>query len=125
MATGTPVIARRAGALTETIEHGVTGFLVDDVSEASLALERVTDLDRRKIRKATLERFSPARMTDDYEAVYRELIAEHRARGVGVAIGPGRRDRRIAEAERVQRVERAGRPADTAEVPVETAARGS
>ena len=41
MATGTPVIARRAGALTETIEHGVTGFLVDDVDEAVLAVERV------------------------------------------------------------------------------------
>ena len=41
MATGTPVIARRAGAFTETIEHGVTGFLVDDVTEAVLAVERV------------------------------------------------------------------------------------
>ena len=81
MATGTPVIARRAGALTETIEHGVTGFLVDDVAEASLAVERVRDLDRRAIRERTLERFSPARMVDEYEAVYRALIAERRAAG--------------------------------------------
>jgi glycosyltransferase involved in cell wall biosynthesis len=78
MATGTPVIARRAGALTETIDHGVTGFLVDDVSEASLALERVPELDRKAIRAKTLKRFSPARMTDDYELVYRELIEAHR-----------------------------------------------
>ena len=42
MATGTPVIARRAGALTETIEHGVTGFLVDDVDEAALAVEQAS-----------------------------------------------------------------------------------
>ena len=78
MATGTPVIARRAGALTETIDHGVTGFLVDDVSEASMALERVDTLDRARIRKTTLERFSPGRMTDEYERVYRELIDEAR-----------------------------------------------
>jgi glycosyltransferase involved in cell wall biosynthesis len=81
MATGTPVIARRAGALTETIEHGVTGFLVDDVGEAALAVELVRDLDRRAIREQTLARFSPGRMADEYEAVYRRLVAERRAAG--------------------------------------------
>jgi glycosyltransferase involved in cell wall biosynthesis len=76
MATGTPVIARRAGALTETIEHGVTGFLVDDVGEAVLAVEMVRELDRRRIRELTLERFSPGRMVDEYERVYRRVLAE-------------------------------------------------
>jgi glycosyltransferase involved in cell wall biosynthesis len=75
MATGTPVIARRAGAFTETIEHGVTGFLVDDVSEAAMAVEKVRELDRRAIRERTLERFSPARMVDEYEAAYRRVLA--------------------------------------------------
>jgi glycosyltransferase involved in cell wall biosynthesis len=73
MATGTPVIARRAGALTETIEHGVDGFLVDDLNEAELAVEMVRDLDRRAIRSRALERFSPSRMTDEYEEVYARL----------------------------------------------------
>jgi glycosyltransferase involved in cell wall biosynthesis len=76
MATGTPVIARRAGALTETIEHGVTGFLVDDVGEAALAVEKVRELDRRKIRELTLERFSPVRMVDEYLQAYRTVLAE-------------------------------------------------
>jgi glycosyltransferase involved in cell wall biosynthesis len=80
LATGTPVIARRAGALTETIEHGVTGYLVDDVHEAALALERVDELDRKKIREIALERFSPQRMTDDYERVYRHLIHDRPVR---------------------------------------------
>ncbi len=75
MATGTPVIARRAGAFTETIEHGVTGFLVDDVTEAAMAVEKVRDLDRRLIRERTIERFSPGRMVDDYEAAYRRVLA--------------------------------------------------
>ena len=76
MATGTPVIARRAGGLTETIEHGVTGFLVDDVAEAALAVEKVRELDRRKIRELTLERFSPVRMVDEYVRAYRSVLAE-------------------------------------------------
>jgi glycosyltransferase involved in cell wall biosynthesis len=74
MATGTPVIARRAGALTETVEHGVDGYLVDDVDEAALAVEFSRNLDRAEIRRRALERFSPARMVDDYEVVYRRLI---------------------------------------------------
>jgi glycosyltransferase involved in cell wall biosynthesis len=73
LATGTPVIARRAGALTETIEHGVDGFLVDDLIEAELAVGRVADLDRSAIRHRALERFSPARMADEYEVVYERL----------------------------------------------------
>jgi glycosyltransferase involved in cell wall biosynthesis len=76
MAAGTPVIARRAGALTETVEHGVDGFLVDDLSEAELAVRRVADLSRDVIRKRAVERFSPGRMTEEYEAVYARLIAE-------------------------------------------------
>jgi glycosyltransferase involved in cell wall biosynthesis len=75
MATGTPVIARRAGALTETVEHGATGFLVDDLEEAALAVQMVADLDRHRIRQRALERFSAGRMVDEYEAVYAQLVA--------------------------------------------------
>lgn len=81
MAAGTPVIARRAGGLTETVEHGVTGFLVDDVGEATLAVEKVRELDRRRIRELTLERFSPARMVDEYERAYRAVLAERAPAG--------------------------------------------
>ncbi len=76
MATGTPVIARRAGALTETVEHGVTGFLVDDIAEAELALAQVRGLDRGRVRERALQRFSPQRMAGEYEHVYRQLVAE-------------------------------------------------
>ena len=74
MATGTPVIARRAGALTETIEHGVDGFLVDDLTEAELAVSKIEELDRTRIRDRALERFSPERMASEYERVYARLL---------------------------------------------------
>ncbi len=80
LATGTPVIARRAGGLTETIQHGVDGFLVDDLTEAQLAVERVKSLDRAAIRARALERFSPDRMTDEYEEVYRALLRNRNGR---------------------------------------------
>src|SRR6202008_2434823 len=51
MATGTPVIARRAGALPEIIQHGRSGFLVDDVQEAVLAVDQARGLDRRLLRQ--------------------------------------------------------------------------
>jgi glycosyltransferase involved in cell wall biosynthesis len=76
LATGTPVIARRAGALPEIIEHGVDGFLVDDLTEAELAVELAGKLDRTRIRERALARFSPDRMIDEYIEVYRRLIAE-------------------------------------------------
>ena len=84
MATGTPVIARRSGALLEIIEHQRNGFLVDDLGEARLAVARAGSLDRRAVRERTLERFSANRMVDEYELVYRQLAGK----GVGSGISP-------------------------------------
>jgi glycosyltransferase involved in cell wall biosynthesis len=78
MATGTPVVARRAGALTETIDHGVSGFLVDDATEARLAIGFARQLDRAQVRARAIERFSPARMTDEYEEAYEHVLADRR-----------------------------------------------
>ncbi|HEY3523498.1 MAG TPA: glycosyltransferase family 4 protein [Candidatus Limnocylindrales bacterium] len=75
MATGTPIVARRAGALTETVEHGLSGFLIDDDAEATLAVSRARELDRATVRRYAVERFSPERMADEYEAVYRRVMA--------------------------------------------------
>jgi glycosyltransferase involved in cell wall biosynthesis len=74
MAAGTPVIARRAGALPEIVEHGRSGFLVDDLQEAQLAVERSSALDRRQVRQRALGRFSVERMVDDYERVYAAVV---------------------------------------------------
>jgi glycosyltransferase involved in cell wall biosynthesis len=74
MATGTPVIGRRAGGLTEIVDHGENGFLVDDVQEALLAVRRVAGLDRGRIASRTRESFSADRMVDEYEAVFERLV---------------------------------------------------
>lgn len=78
MATGTPVIARRAGALPEIIEHNRTGFVVDDLREAHLAVTRAATLDRAAVRQHALTKFSVDRMVDQYEAVYRQVMDQRR-----------------------------------------------
>jgi glycosyltransferase involved in cell wall biosynthesis len=87
MATGTPVIGRRAGALTETIDHGETGFLVDDEIEAELAVRFAKDLDRARVRRKVLRRFSPTRMADEYEEVYRALLGGSVPESAEVSVG--------------------------------------
>jgi glycosyltransferase involved in cell wall biosynthesis len=74
LATGTPVIARRAGALPEIIEHGTDGYLVDDLSEAEQAFRMLERLDRNLIRRRATERFSAGRMAAGYLEVYRSLL---------------------------------------------------
>jgi glycosyltransferase involved in cell wall biosynthesis len=74
LATGTPIIALRRGALPEIVEDGVDGFLVDDLEGAERAVVPATSLDRRRIRNRAIRRFSAARMVDDYLAVYRRVL---------------------------------------------------
>ena len=98
MATGTPVIARRAGALPEIIEHGRNGFLVDDLQEGLLAVERAGRLDRRAVRHVAVTRFSVDRMVDDYERVYRTLLSDRQGIPSGGDAIPVMTERRAARA---------------------------
>ncbi|QDV69694.1 D-inositol 3-phosphate glycosyltransferase [Rosistilla carotiformis] len=74
MACGTPVIASRRGSMPELIQHGVTGFLVDNLTEANQAIERIGEIDRRTVRNAVADRFSIDRMADAYLALYQRIL---------------------------------------------------
>ena len=75
LAAGTPVIAARSGALPEIVIDGKDGFVVDDVAAGAAAVDLVSGLDRARIRASALERFSAARMVDNYVAVYERLVS--------------------------------------------------
>ncbi len=75
MACGTPVIARRTGALPEVVRDGTDGFLRDDVAAMAAAVDSVDGLDRAAIRVSVASRFSVERMADGYEAIYRNVLA--------------------------------------------------
>ena len=74
LACGTPIVAKRVGALPEIIRDGVDGFFGDDADQLAFLVERVADLDRAAIRASVLDRFSAGRMTDGYEAIYRAAL---------------------------------------------------
>ena len=82
MSCGTPVIAWPHGAVPEVVEDGRTGFVVDSIEAAVAALERAPRLDRLAVRERFEERFSAARMAQDYLSVYRALA---RKRAVAAA----------------------------------------
>jgi glycosyltransferase involved in cell wall biosynthesis len=75
MACGTPVIAFRSGSVPEVVDHGVTGFIVDNEDEALQAIKRLGELDRRKVRARFEQRFSAERMAQDYVGHYKTLAA--------------------------------------------------
>jgi glycosyltransferase involved in cell wall biosynthesis len=76
MAAGTPVIAYRSGALTEIVEDGVTGFLVDDVDRMAQAIEKVHRISPAACRDAAQRRFSKRRMIERYFDLYRTILRE-------------------------------------------------
>ena len=75
MACGTPVIAWRRGSVPEIVEHGVTGFIVEDEAEALAAIKRIPDLDRRKVRAGFERRFTARRMAEAYRHRFHGLVA--------------------------------------------------
>jgi len=74
MACGTPVLAFRHGSVSEVIDSGVTGEIVESVPEAICRLGRVLALDRGRVRRRFEQRFSVARMASDYVRIYEKLI---------------------------------------------------
>jgi len=88
MAAGTPVIAYGHGSVPELIEHGVNGFIVDNVDDAAAAVPLARRLDRGAIRACFEERFSDERMALDYVGIYQKLLRQSRgAQALGASAG--------------------------------------
>lgn len=75
MACGTPVLAFRNGSVSEVIDEGVTGFIVQTEEEAICKLRDLLALDRGRVRRRFEERFTAERMAADYVRLYKTLFA--------------------------------------------------
>lgn len=75
LAAGTPVVACRAGALAEIVEHGRTGFLagIGDVEGLARGIRAAGTIDPVFCRSTAERRFPVARMIDSYIERYAEL----------------------------------------------------
>ncbi len=74
LASGTPVIGWRRGAVPELIRDGVTGAVVDDVEGAAAAIGRIDTFDRAACRDDALTRFSTGAMAQGYVAAYQRIL---------------------------------------------------
>ncbi len=77
--SGTPVVAFRAGALPEIVEHGVTGFITDSEDAMADAVLRTAEISPETCRSVAEQRFTASRMVSDYVRLYRRLRDEGRA----------------------------------------------
>jgi glycosyltransferase involved in cell wall biosynthesis len=102
MACGTPVIAWDKGSVPEVMEDGVNGFVVKDMDQAVRAIEQVSSLNREQCRAVFEERFTVARMAEDYLRVYRQLLTGAEEDKV---IGPRARPRAPSATPAVARVD--------------------
>jgi glycosyltransferase involved in cell wall biosynthesis len=62
----------------EVIDHGVTGYIVDDVDGAVDALGRLGELSRAEIRAQFERRFTSDVMAGNYVSAYESLIEARR-----------------------------------------------
>ena len=74
MACGAPVIAFNRGSVSEIVEDGVTGFVVEDETSAAGAVRDLASLSRKEVRRRFEERFTARRMAEDYVRLYRSMI---------------------------------------------------
>jgi glycosyltransferase involved in cell wall biosynthesis len=74
LASGTPVVAFARGAVSELVEDGVTGFVVDDVRAMTCAIGRLDAIDRAACRLDAAARFDVGTMVDRYEELYEALL---------------------------------------------------
>ncbi len=75
MASGTPVVAFRTGALPEIVSPGRTGFLVDEAQEMSEAIRHVSSVSPHACRHEAEQRFCSDRMFREYLDLYRSVLA--------------------------------------------------
>jgi len=78
MSAGTPVIAWRNGSVPEIIEHGVSGWIFDNIDEAVAAVKEASTMDRAAVRASFEARFTVSKMAEHYLEAYEGLLGSER-----------------------------------------------
>jgi len=78
MANGTPVIAFNHGSVPEVIEHGRTGFIVNNLDQAVKAVENLHLVSRTECRRIFENLFTSSVMADNYAVLYEQLCKKRK-----------------------------------------------
>lgn len=82
MACGTPIIAYSHGSVPEIIEHGKTGFVVNNIDKAVEALRNIHLISREECRATFEKRFSDIVMAQNYMRLYERITHKQSARAI-------------------------------------------
>ncbi len=74
MACGTPVIVFNRGSAKEVVENGKTGFVVENINEMVMTIEKTDKINRFACRQRVEKYFTYQRMVDNYEKIYYEIL---------------------------------------------------
>jgi len=74
------------GSVSEIVDDGVTGYVVENLDEAAAAVRRVHLLDRRTCRQVFTKRFSARLMASDYVEAYERVRRNLPARPEAVEV---------------------------------------
>ncbi|MGQ1890871.1 glycosyltransferase family 4 protein [Thermophagus sp. OGC60D27] len=74
MFCGTPVIAFNRGSMPEVINDPITGFVVNDISEAVKKIQQLDQIDRKNCREWAENHFSQEKMVTDYIKLYNQIL---------------------------------------------------
>lgn len=74
LATGTPVITFNKGSMSEIIDSGKTGYIVNTQSEVLEKLYDIPNINRVHCRESVIDRFTEERMVDSYLKLFEQII---------------------------------------------------
>lgn len=74
MSCGTPVVGFGRGSVPEIVDHGRTGFVVNNYKQFLESVKKIDQIDPETCSKHVKETFSIEKMTDGYEEVYRKIL---------------------------------------------------
>jgi glycosyltransferase involved in cell wall biosynthesis len=83
LACGTPAITFHLGAPAAYVEHGRTGYVVQDVNEMAAAIGKCGESGRVECRARARSRFSADRMVSQYIELYTRVLIQANTRVVG------------------------------------------
>lgn len=81
IACSTPVIAPKRASVPEIILDGITGFIVSQDNMIEEMISKIKELDKidpQKCRQHVEKNFNFERMVEDYLAIYKWIIENHK-----------------------------------------------
>lgn len=75
MACGTPVIGLNRGSVPEVVSNNISGFVCNSIEEMIQAVNNISNISRRDVRKSVDLNFSSKVISDQYLDLYKSMIA--------------------------------------------------